>query len=135
MTSKYFFEILCVFGCSLKSFRHINSFFFVYQISKSLCNIFPKKIMQHFGTKQIMQPLGTKKITQQFETKEIKQALRTKKITQPLGLMPKKVTQPLRTKKIMLSIGPIASKLVHKAPNCGKWHQICPDLSKWVQIG
>ena len=135
MTSKYFFEIWCFFGCSLKSFRHINRFFFVYQISKSLCNIFPKKIMQHFGTKQIMQPLGTKKITQPFETKEIKQALRTKKNHAISWTHAKKSHATSWDKKIMLSICPIASKLVHKAPNCGKWNQICPDLSKWVQIG
>ena len=58
----------------------------------------------------------------------------------------KKITQPLRTKKnhatsgtkkcnlfgqkIMLSKGSIVSKLVHKALNCSKWHQICTNGSK-----
>ena len=30
--------------------------------------------------------------------------------------------------------GPIAPKLVHKAPNCSKCHQICPKGSKQVRI-
>ena len=42
----------------------------------------------------------------------------------------------LSRQKITLSIGPIASKLVHKALNCSKWHQICPNRSrlesKWL---
>ena len=44
-----------------------------------------------------------------------------------------KIIQPLWTKKIMQllgTIGPIASKLVHKALNVSKWHQICPNRSK-----
>ena len=38
-------------------------------------------------------------------------------------------------KKITLSLGPIAYKLVNKALNCSKLHQICPQWSKEVRIG
>ena len=39
-----------------------------------------------------------------------------------------KKSRNLMGEKIMLSLGPIASKLVHKAPNCSKWHQIGQNL-------
>ena len=76
--------------------------------------------------KKITQPLGTEKITENIE--KITQSLWSKKITQPLGT--KVITQPLKTKKITLSLGPIASKLVHEALDCAKLHQTCPHRSK-----
>ena len=84
-----------------------------------------KKNMQPLG---IPQPLGTKRIMQPLGTKNHATSRDTKIITRPLGQ--KKIMQPLGTTKIMLSIGPVASKLVHNAPNCFKWHQICPNGSK-----
>ena len=78
--------------------------------------------------KKIMQLLGGKKITQPLETNKITQPLRTKK-SQNLWDNQNHATS-WNKKKITLSIGPIASKLVHRAPNCSKWHQICPNGSK-----
>ena len=46
-----------------------------------------------------------------------------------------KITQPIKTQTFRLSIGPIASKLVHKALNCSKWHQICPNSLEQVKMG
>ena len=86
-----------------------------------------KKNMQPLGTKKITQPLGTKK-TQPLETNKITQPLRSKKSRNLLG-------QKILQTKITLSIGPIASKVVNKALNCFKWHQICPNRSKLVRIG
>ena len=64
-----------------------------------------------------------------------------KKITQPFATKKNHATSWHKTnhatsldKKITLSIGPIAFKLVHKAPNCSKWHQIGRSLTKWVQV-
>ena len=41
-------------------------------------------------------------------------------------------------KKVNLSIGPIASKLVHNAPNCSKWHQrgwlVSRAVSKYQRV-
>ena len=73
---------------------------------------------------------GQKNITKNHATswdKKITQPLGTKKITEPWD---KKNHATSQDKKATLSIGPIASKLVHKAPNCSKWHQICPNRSK-----
>ena len=56
--------------------------------------------------------------------KKIMPPLRTQKITQPLGKKYRNLSG-----KITLSIGPIASKIVQKAPNYSKWHQICRNLS------
>ena len=96
--------------------------------------------MQPLGTIKITQPLGKKKkITQPLDKKNHPTTW-DKKITQPLGTKKPcnlsgqkkrnllgqknhatsqviKITQPLGTKQIMLSVGPIASKLVHKALN------------------
>ena len=89
-----------------------------------------KKSRNLQGRKKITQPLGTKKnhatswdknhATSQ--DKKITQPLGTKKIMQPLGI--KKNHAISQDKKVTLSIGPIASKLVHKSPNCSKWHQL-----------
>ena len=70
---------------------------------------------------------GHKNFTQNHTTswdKKIMRPLRTKKIMQPLGT--KKIMKPLKKKKISLSIGPITSKLVNKAPNGTKFFQIGP---------
>ena len=80
-----------------------------------------------------MQPLGTKKIKKKHLGQKNHPTSWDQIITQPLGQ--KKNMQPLGTKKITLSIGPIVSNLVHKAPNCSKWHQIGPNGSKYVRIG
>ena len=72
--------------------------------------------MQTLGTKKSRNLLGQKNDSTSWD----------KKITQPLKTKP--FTTP--TTKIMLSIGPITTKLVHTAPNCSKWHQICPNMSK-----
>ena len=90
-----------------------------------------------------MQLLGTKEINS-WDKKKSRNLL-GQKITQPLNEKNhgttrdkqnhatsegKKMTQPLKTEKITLSIDPISSKLFHKALNCSKWHQICPNRSK-----
>ena len=80
-----------------------------------------------------MPPLGAKKITQALVTKKVDTTSRDKKITQPLVGQKNHATS--QNKKIMLSIGPIAPKLVHKAPNLCKWVQIGWNRSKWIQIG
>ena len=57
-----------------------------------------------------------------------------KKITEPLGTKKNHATSGdkknhaiSQDKRVTLSI---ASKLVHNAPNCSKWHQICPNRYK-----
>ena len=86
-------------------------------------NLSAKKSRNLLGQK-ITQPLGTKQTANLLKQKNHATSW-VQKITQPLGT--KKIAQPLKTKKIMFSLGPIASKLVHKALNCSKWHQICPN--------
>ena len=78
-----------------------------------------------------MQPLKTKKISQPLGTKDQATSWDKKNHTTSRDKTNHATSQD---KKIMLSIGPIASKLVHKAPNLSKWHQICQNLSKLVEI-
>ena len=87
-----------------------------------------------------MQPLRTKKSCH-LSGQKMRQPVRTKKSCNLSGQknqassLDKKITQPLKTKKkIMLSIGPIASKLVHKNLNCFKWHQLCPNRLEQAQM-
>ena len=85
-----------------------------------------KKTHAFSQDKKIMQPFLTEKISTSRD-KKITQRLRSKKSRNLFGQ--KKITQPLKIKNT-LSIGPIASKLVHKALSCSKWHQTCPKRSK-----
>ena len=96
-----------------------------------------KKPYNLSGQKTITQPLGDKKDHKtSWDKKKSRNLSGQKKITHPFRI--KKITQPLgqknhatyRDQKITLSIGPIVRKLVHKAPNCSKWLQICPNGSK-----
>ena len=105
-----------------------------------------KKITQPLGTrKKIMQPLKTKKkscnISGQKKSRNLPEqqnhANSWDKKMQPLGTTKKSRNlsgqqnhATSQDKKIMLSIGQIASKLVHMAPNWSKWHQTCPNRSK-----
>ena len=88
-----------------------------------------------------MQPLGTKKNYKTSWDKENQAISQDKK--KPRNLLgqknnatswDKKIMQPHGTNKIMLSLGPIASKLVHVTPICSKWHQICPNRLDEVQM-
>ena len=93
--------------------------------------------MQTFGTKKSRNLLGQKKITQPLGGKNHATSQDKKKSRNFLGqkkscnLSGQKIKKPLRQKKIRnLPISPIAFKLVHKAPNCSKWHQIGQNGSK-----
>ena len=89
-----------------------------------------KKITQHLGgknattswDKNIIQPLGTKKRKPSGQKKSCNFSGQNNQ--------GQKNHATSRDKIITLSIGSIASKLVHKAPNFSKWHQICPNGSK-----
>ena len=110
---------------------------------KKLRNLSGQKNHATSQDKKIPQPLGTKKNHTTSRDKKLCNLPGPKKIRNLSGqlkiciLLNKKLMQPLETKKITLSIGPITSKLVlispYKAPNCSKWHQICPNGSKLVQ--
>ena len=116
---------------------------------KKSCNLLWQKKQEIFWDKnkshnllgqKITQPLGTKKNHTTSRDKKIMQPLKTKqKITQPLGtnksrnLWDKKPWNLLWQKKITLSIGSIAYKLVHRAPNYSKWHQTCANGSNRLE--
>ena len=113
-----------------------------------------KKLRNLWGQKEIMQPHGTKKNhAAPWDKKKSRNLSRQKKnhinswdSKKSCNLSGQKnhatswgekITHPLghnhatsRDKKITFSIGTIASKLVHKAPNFSKWHQICQNGSK-----
>ena len=111
--------------------------------TKKSRNLSGQKIMPYFGPKKSLNLSGQKKSRNLLWKTEIKQPILTKKITQ--SLITKKITQPLGTekscnllwqknyatsrdnKKSRNLLGQIASKLVHKAPNYTKWHQMGPN--------
>ena len=95
-----------------------------------------KKITKPLGTKshaisgdnKSMQPLGIKKkIMQPLKTKKIMQPLGTKKSRNLTGKKKNHATSRENNKKITPSLGTIAPKLVHRAPNFSKWNQFCKN--------
>ena len=115
-----------------------------------------EKITQPLGTTKKSQPLGTKRIMQDPGTKTTRNISRKNHATSwdkkyhakscnLFGQKKNHATSRTKTKimqqknlptyqkkkeKKTFLIGPIASKLVHTAQNCSKWHQICPNRSK-----
>ena len=100
---------------------------------KKSCNLLGTK--NHTNSqdkKKSCNPQGQKNHATSQDKKKILQSLQTKK---SFNLYDNKHHATSWDKKITLSIDPIASKLVHRASNCSKWHQICPNWSKQVNIG
>ena len=106
--------------------------------TKKSRNLLGQKITQPLGTKRnhptswdkkITQPLGTKKITEPLGTEKNHTTSRDKKIRPHLEKT-KKSRNLFGQKKSCKLSGQIASKLINKAPNCTKFHQVCPNGSK-----
>ena len=112
--------------------------------TKKSCNLFRQK-KNHAKSqdkKKVTQPLetkynallGTKNHATYWDKRNHATSWDQKKLRKLLGgksrnLWGGKLCN-LSGQTIMLKICPIASNLANKAPNCSKWHKICPNGSK-----